>query len=458
MLPLQNFKAYIQENVLFSNTDQILLAVSGGRDSVLMAHLFKLAGYKFGIAHCNFNLRGEESLRDEHFVKMLGATLDVPVYVEHFQTKSYASEHKISIQMAARDLRYQWFEELRSKEGYHYIALAQHQDDAIETVLLNLTRGTGIAGLHGILPKRGKLIRPLLFLTRTEINDLIDSEKIGYVEDSSNLSANYARNKIRLKVIPQLKEINASLELTFQQNIQRFSDTEQVLQQVVTELRQSMFRTEYDGIYVSIEKLKRLHPQKLLMFELLKPFHFSEPVIGDLIQALDKQSGISFFSGSHQITLNREDLIITLLKTEEDEPHLLWHSAEDKIETTNGTFTQERLTKAEFDKNHAIIKDPNKAYLDSDQLIYPLVLRSRQPGDRFKPFGMKHYKKLSDFFIDEKVPLTRKDAVPILLNGNGEVVWIAGMRQDNRYKINSGTKNITILTYTTPYITNSKQS
>ncbi|WP_316823581.1 tRNA lysidine(34) synthetase TilS [Pedobacter gandavensis] len=458
MLPLQNFKTYIRQNQLFSHTDRILLAVSGGRDSVLMAHLFKLAGYQFGIAHCNFNLRGEESVRDEHFVKMLAATLEVPVYVKHFQTKSYATANKISIQMAARDLRYQWFEELSEAEGYGYIALAQHQDDAIETVLLNLTRGTGIAGLHGILPKRGKLIRPLLFLTRTEINDLIDVEHIDYVEDSSNLSANYARNKIRLKVIPQLKEINASLESTFQQNIQRFADTEQVLQQVVANLRDSMFRTAYDGIYLSIEILKSLNPQKLLMFELFKPYHFSEAVIGDLIQALDKQSGISFFSTSHQLTLNREELIISPLKTEESTQHLLWHSAEDKIETPNGTISRVRLSKAEFDKDYQIVKDPNKAYFDADQLIYPLVLRSRQAGDRFKPFGMKHYKKLSDFFIDEKVPVTRKDAVPILLNGNGELIWVAGMRQDNRYKIGAAAKNITILTYSAPHITNSKQS
>ncbi|MCX2450663.1 tRNA lysidine(34) synthetase TilS [Pedobacter sp. PLR] len=458
MLPLHTFKAFIQQNTLFSNEDQILLAVSGGRDSVLMARLFKQAGYNFGIAHCNFNLRGEESLRDEHFVKMLAATLEVPVYVRHFDTKAYANSHKISIQMAARDLRYQWFDALSNAEGYAYIALAQHQDDAIETVLLNLTRGTGIAGLHGILPKRGKLIRPLLFLTRTAINDLIDLENIDYVEDSSNLSANYARNKIRLKVIPQLKEINASLELTFQHNIQRFADTEQVLQQVVTGLRSSMFRTEYDGLYVSIEKVKSLNPQKLLMFELLKPYHFSEAVIGDLIQALDKQSGIAFFSNSHQLTLNREELIISALKTEESGQHLLWHPTEPEIETPNGTLNSTRLSKAAFDKDYQIDRDPNKAYLDTDQLIYPLILRSRQPGDKFKPFGMKHYKKLSDFFIDEKVPVTRKDTVPILLNGNGEVIWVAGMRQDNRYKIGPATSNITILTYTAPHITNSKQS
>ncbi|MBB2149653.1 tRNA lysidine(34) synthetase TilS [Pedobacter gandavensis] len=458
MLPLHNFKAYIQQNTLFSTDDQILLAVSGGRDSVLMAHLFKLAGYQFGIAHCNFNLRGEESVRDEHFVKMLAATLEVPVYVKHFETKAYASSHKISIQMAARDLRYQWFEELSTAEGYAYIALAQHQDDAIETVLLNLTRGTGIAGLHGILPKRGKLIRPLLFLTRVEINALVEKEKIDYVEDSSNLSANYARNKIRLKVIPPLKEINASLELTFQQNIQRFADTEQVLQQVVAELRSAMFRTEHDGLYLSIEKVKSLNPQKLLMFELLKPYHFSEAVIADLIQALDKQSGISFFSTTHQLTLNREELIISPLKKEESGQHLLWHPTEETIEMPHGSISSKRLSKAEFDTNYQIERDPNKAYLDADQLIYPLILRSRQPGDRFKPFGMKHYKKLSDFFIDEKIPVTRKDAVPILLNGNGEVIWVAGMRQDNRYKIGAATKNITILTYSAPYITNSKQS
>lgn len=460
MLPLQNFKDYISQNALFTANDRILLAVSGGRDSVLMVHLFKLSGCDFGIAHCNFNLRGEESVRDEHFVKMLASTLDIPFYVQHFQTKAYATAHRISIQMAARDLRYQWFEELRSKEKYAFIALAQHQDDAIETVLLNLTRGTGIAGLHGILPKRGHLIRPLLFLSRTEINELIEKEHLDYVEDSSNLSTNYARNKIRLKVLPQLKEINGNLEVTFQHNIQRFADTEQVLQKVVADLSQKLLLEKEDGIHLSISEIKSLSPQKLLLFEVLKPYGFSEHLVAGVLQALNKQSGISFFSPSHQLTLDRDDLILVALKDKDAtaRQHLMIHVEDLVTPLPEGELLMTTLSKSTFEQKHQFRKDHFEAYLDAEKLIYPLVLRSRQNGDKFKPIGMSNFKKLSDFFIDEKVSVTRKDDIPILVNGNGEIIWVLGLRQDNRYKITPATKNVRIFTFRNLHITISKQS
>lgn len=457
MLPLQNFKDYINQNALFTADDKILLAVSGGRDSVLMVHLFKLSGYNFGIAHCNFNLRGEESVRDEHFVKMLAATLDIPFYVKHFQTKDYAHIHKVSIQMAARELRYQWFEEIRDQNNYAFIALAQHQDDAIETVLLNLTRGTGIAGLHGILPKRGNLIRPLLFLSRAEINEIMEKEQIDYVEDSSNLSTNYARNKIRLKVLPQLKEINANLEVTFQHNIQRFADTEMVLQKVVADLKAGLLISKQNAIHISIAEIKRLSPQKLLLFELLKPYGFTEHLIAEVLQALDKQSGLSFFSASHQLTLDREDLILIALK-EKEQRHLLLHAQSPHVVLPEAELTWFTLAKSVFEQEYEFERDHNMAYLDAEKLIYPLILRSRQAGDRFKPMGMNNFKKLSDLFIDEKVPVTKKDDIPILVNGNGEIIWVIGFRQDNRYRISPATKNVTILTYRNLHITISKQS
>lgn len=457
MLPLQNFKDYINQNALFTVDDKILLAVSGGRDSVLMVHLFKLSGYNFGIAHCNFNLRGEESVRDEHFVKMLAATLDIPFYVKHFQTKDYAHIHKVSIQMAARELRYQWFEEIRNQDNYTFIALAQHQDDAIETVLLNLTRGTGIAGLHGILPKRGNLIRPLLFLSRAEINEIMEKEQIDYVEDSSNLSTNYARNKIRLKVLPQLKEINANLEVTFQHNIQRFADTEMVLQKVVADLKAGMLINKQNAIHISIAEIKRLSPQKLLLFEVLKPYGFTEHLITEVLQALDKQSGLSFFSASHQLTLDREDLILIALKKKEQR-HLLLHAQSPHVVLPEAELTWFTIAKSVFEQEYEFERDHNMAYLDAEKLIYPLILRSRQAGDRFKPMGMNNFKKLSDLFIDEKVPVTKKDDIPILVNGNGEIIWVIGFRQDNRYRISPATKNVTILTYRNLHITISKQS
>lgn len=437
MLPIQNFKDFISHNSLFAATDKILLAVSGGKDSVLMTHLFKLAGFDFGIAHCNFNLRGDESQRDESFVRMLANSLEVPLYVTQFKTKSYAAEHKISTQMAARDLRYNWFEEIREQNNYNFIALAQHQDDAMETVLLNLTRGTGIAGLHGILPKRDKLIRPLLFLSREQINELITKHNIDFVEDSSNLSADYARNKIRLKVIPHLKEINPNLEQTFEQNIQRFSETELVLQNAVSELRGSLLVKKQNSLHLSIARVRSLNPQRLFMFELLKPYGFSELVVIELLQALDKQSGTSFYSGSHRITVDREDLILSPITIENQQLAFI-HVNDHSVNL------QHRRMLMSFSDDPYFERSSERAFVDADKLMFPLVVRPWQSGDKFIPLGMKSFKKLSDFFIDEKIPLVEKADVPILINGNGEIIWLGGMRQDDRYKVTPTTKKVAI--------------
>lgn len=439
MLPLQNFKAYISKHSLFTTKDKILLAVSGGKDSVLMAHLFKLSGFNFGIAHCNFNLRADESQRDEAFVKMLAASLDVPFHVTHFKTKDFAARHKVSTQMAARTLRYQWFEEIRELEHYDVTALAQHQDDAIETILLNLTRGTGIAGLHGILPKRDKLVRPLLFLSASDIAALVTEHHIDFVEDSSNQSTCYARNKIRLNVIPHLKEINPGLEETFKHNIRRFADTELVLQNVVSSLKGQFLKKTADGFYISIADVKALNPQHLLLFELFRPFNFAEPVIAELLNGLDKQSGTAFYSTSHQVIVDRGNLVICPLSKEDRvSPNLIVHAHDRAVSFFGRQILISSSSELQFERNK------NKAYVDAAKLIFPLVLRSRQQGDKFKPIGMSGYKKLSDFFIDEKVSLNDKDYVPILVNGNGEIIWVAGWRQDNRYKLTEATESVTI--------------
>ncbi|MNK30289.1 tRNA(Ile)-lysidine synthase [compost metagenome] len=453
MLPLQNFKDYISQHSLFNVKDKILLAVSGGKDSVLMAHLFKLSGFEFGITHCNFNLRGAESQRDEDFVVTLAKKMGVPCYVTHFKTKEFAATRKVSTQMAARTLRYEWFEELRAREQYEVIALAQHQDDAIETVLLNLTRGTGIAGLHGILPKRDRLIRPLLFLSSAEIADLIAKQDIDFVEDSSNKSTNYARNKIRLNVIPHLKEINPNLDETFQHNIQRFADTELVLQQAVAKLKAEILKEEQGKFYLSIKKIKALNPQHLLLFELLRPFGFSESVIAELLQGLDKQSGTSFFSISHRIVIDRQELIIDSIADRDIEnKNIIIHSHDQEVNFLGGKILITSSEDVHFEKSS------KKAFVDTNKLIFPLVLRSWQAGDKFKPMGMSRSKKLSDFFIDEKVPLSDKDLIPVLVNGNGELIWIAGWRQDNRYKLTEATKNVTIFELRHLHITIPKQS
>jgi len=438
MLPLQSFRDYIYQHSLFSPGQRVLLAVSGGKDSVLMAHLFKEAGFKFGIAHCNFGLRAEESQRDEHFVSSLATRLEVPLYVTHFATKAYAALHKVSTQMAARDLRYHWFEELRQRENYDCIAVAHHQDDAIETILLNLIRGTGIAGLHGIQPKREYLIRPLLFLSRTGIDELIQANAYDFVEDSSNSSTAYARNKLRLGVIPLLKEINPNLEQTFENNILRFAETEMVLQQKVAELRGDICEERKDGIYLSLEKIRLLSPKRLLLFELLKTYNFTETVVEDLLTSLTKQSGTSFYSATHRLTVDREHLILTSIADAEVHANQMIHSLDTAVSFGNRTIEITYSDLIAFENN------PQKAFADADKLIFPVIIRTWQEGDRFMPIGMKNYKKLSDFFIDQKIPLPQKDSIPILINGNGDVVWVAGLRQDNRYKVTATTKKVAI--------------
>ena len=437
MLPLKQFQDFIEQQELFKKDNRILLAVSGGKDSVLMLHLFKAIGVDVGVAHCNFNLRADEAQRDENFVKMLALSLNLPFYVTHFDTKKYAAENKISTQMAARDLRYNWFEEIRVKEGYDFIALAQHQNDSVETVLINLVRGTGISGLHGILPKRNKLIRPLLFLSREEINHFVDHENINFVEDSSNASKNYLRNKLRLDVIPHLQQINPNLEHTFAENINRFAEIETFLNLQVEELKTKLLLNKPDGIYISIEGIKDLKPQKLLLYELLKSYGFVESVVAEIISALDKQSGVKFLSQSHQATINRDDLIISKIISTENE-HRVIHSNESSFEFNGNQFGLSFSDDLKFEVSK------NKIFIDADILLFPLIIRNWQNGDRFIPFGMQTLKKISDFFIDEKVPLHLKSNIPILVNGNGEVIWIAGMRQDNRYKILKSTKKVAI--------------
>lgn len=438
MLPLQQFKDYIKKNALFTPQQKILLAVSGGKDSVLMAQLFKLCNYNFSIAHCNFNLRADEAQRDESFVRLLASSFDVQFHVTHFDTKSYAADHQISTQMAARDLRYQWFEQIRAEGNYDYVAVAHHQSDSIETLLLNLTRGTGISGMHGILPKRDKIIRPILFLSRLQIDELVEENDINFVEDSSNQSSKYARNKIRLNVIPQLREINPNLEETFAQNIIRFAETEEVVNAFIAQKKLEVI-TEINGdICLDINKIIELKPQKLIVFELLKPYHFSSNVVDELLNSLHKQTGTSFYSLTHSATINRNQIFISALRDKNESTVKFLHPNDEFVQVDDLKIS------LFYTNSNLVEKNSLKAFVDLDKLIFPLIIRFWQEGDRFMPLGMRNFKKLSDFFIDQKVALPQKDKIPLLVNGNGEIIWVGGFRTDNRYKVNATTKKVAI--------------
>jgi tRNA(Ile)-lysidine synthase len=440
MIILDRFTSFIKQHALFDPDDQVLLAVSGGRDSVLMAHLFNEAGFNFGIAHCNFKLRGEDAQKDEEFASELADNLGVPFFSTSFDTTGYAQEQGISIQMAARDLRYQWLEEIRADFGYHYIAVAQHQNDVIETMLLNLTRGTGIAGLHGILPKKERIIRPLLFLTRDEINQVVDLERFSYREDQTNGSTKYARNKIRLEVIPLLKALNPSLEETFEANRKRFAELEVLLNKQVRELKERLFvqvsPQEYE---IRLSALKELAPLDTLLYELFHPYGFTPQVLNDLKNSWEGAPGKVFSSVSHQLNLDRDRV---LLSVREQQPTGETPIREDDTAVSWGgtRFNLSRVSSSRY----TLRREAGIAQVDADLLQFPLLLRTWYAGDRFQPLGVRGQKKISDFFVEQKIPLNRKKRIAILENGNGDIIWIAGLRIDERYKITANTKKVFI--------------
>lgn len=433
----ERFVQNLRINALCSPGDRVLLAVSGGRDSVLMAHLFAEAGYPVGIAHCNFRLRGNDSDADEVFVSALADRLGIPFHTKAFDTAAYASQQGISIQMAARDLRYQWFEEIRAECGYDYIAIAQHQNDNTETVLLNLVRGTGLAGLGGIHPKRGCLIRPLLFLSGAEVGAQVEQLGLEYREDESNFSTKYARNKIRLAVVPVLKTLNPDLERTFTANISRFSAAYEVLQTYIDELRSQLFE-QHNALewHISIAGLTSRHANLFVWYELFRPFGFSETVLGDLMNVLpDGLPGKRFESNTHVLHLDRDKLILMAIETqartavflETPGAEVQWHDYHFQSGLTTDTTVR---------------AEPYMAQYDANRLIFPLQIRSWQPGDTFRPLGMNGNKKLSDLFVSLKIPRYRKKDVPVVVNGNGDIIWVAPYRISDCYKITDKTKKV----------------
>ncbi len=440
LLPVQQFKDFINSYHLFTPQDKILLAVSGGKDSVAMVNLFTAAKFQFGIAHCNFNLREEESIRDQIFVQNLANELGVPFHLKSFETELYAKEHKVSIQMAARDLRYQFFHELKETFNYQKIAIAQHQNDAMETVILNLIRGTGIAGLHGIKVHHNNIIRPLLCFNSANIEEMVEENKIIFVEDSSNASTKYARNKIRLDIIPEMKKLNPSLESSFQKNLDYFVELEELLIENVKNHRNQFFKQKNNQIEILISDLEKIHPQKLILFELLRPFGFNITTIHNLISCLKGEAGRQFYSETHTLTVDRE---IISIKSKEQ---LIVREQLIKIDQTKAVFGSYFLSiKLVETMPSSFITEAHTIYVDEENFIYPLKLRAWREGDTFKPFGMNGEKKISDFFISQKIPVNIKKNIPILVNGDGKIIWVCGLRNDDRFKVKPNTKKIYIL-------------
>ncbi len=435
---LNEFLNQIKKEQLFDRQQKILLAVSGGVDSVVMTRLFKELSFNFAVAHCNFMLRGVESDKDEDFTRSLAKESGVEFFSIAFDTKRYALLKKISIQMAARELRYKWLEEIRGNHGFDYIATAHHKDDQAETILMNVIRGTGLAGLQGMKLKNGYLIRPLLNFGREQMLKFCQERGLKYREDSSNLDEKYIRNRIRHSVMPSLREINPSADDSLVKLAFNSENASKLLTFLLDRELDKIIEGNKQSVRLNIKKLTQYPGFRYILYEVLKPYSFQSPVIEEIANSLDAQPGKIFLSPTHQCLKDRDHLIISPIETEAKKEVFTIDSHDELLDTGNGTLTFSIAEKSAVD----IFKSkPDEIYLDLEKLDYPLILRHPQDGDFFFPHGMSGKKKISDYLTDKKIPLTEKRKIWLLFSGD-KVVWVVGLRPDDRFRVTASTKNI----------------
>ena len=433
---LESFLAFMREQKLAGPEDRILLTVSGGVDSVTMADLFFRAGYDCAVAHCNFQLRGAEADADEALVRALAERWNMPVFVRRFETARHAGESGISIQMAARELRNEWFETLLGRHGFDVYAVAHHLNDSMETFLFNIAKGTGIAGMHGIRPKSGPVIRPLMFATRTMIERYARERSLTWREDRSNASLKYHRNKIRHQVMPALRAINPNLEKTFLSTLERVRAVEDIFLSHVGEIKAKAVKKKGTDLWRRMKTVLESPGSALVLFEIIRPLGFNYYQAADIVRHWPGRSGRLFMSDSHTLVADREDLIISPAGEEKEQTV--------RIERGLRTVSLQKM-KLYFEMLPAKgIKFPagkETAMLDLDLLQFPLLVRPWKKGDFFHPLGMQGKKKLSDFMIDEKIPVNLKKDVMVLLSGNA-IAWVINHRIDNRFRVTESTRRV----------------
>ena len=432
---LTSFKEFIAKEKLFHQQDQLLVAVSGGLDSVVLCELCKQADLQFSMAHCNFQLRGDESERDEQFVTELAAKYDVPFFVKKFDTKSYADEKKISIQEAARELRYNWFgelvENLKMPNKPVWLLTAHHADDNVETQLMNLCKGTGMQGLRGMEPKRSNIVRPLLFASRVELAQFAENHKLEWVEDSSNLLEKYSRNYFRNNVIPLVEKIYPGANENLKENLPRFREAFILYQQAIAYHKKKLLVQKGNEVHIPVLKLVKTVPLLSVLYEIIEPYGFTSKQINEVVKLLISESGKTVYSSTHRIVKNRNWLIIASLQDKASQLFVL----EDKNSTMdfeNGRVSLKILPGA------ISTSSPNIAHLDARQIHFPLILRKWKTGDYFYPLGMKKKKKVSRFLIDQKISKTGKEKVWVI-EMNKKIIWVVGLRIDERFKISPAT-------------------
>lgn len=413
---------------------KIIVGLSGGADSVALLDLLVKQGYQCFAAHCNFHLRGEESNRDLKFAHSYSNEQKTPFFHIDFQTEEYASIRHLSTEMAARELRYQWFAELKDRVKADYIAVAHHADDCIETFMINLSRGTGLRGLAGIKEKQGDIIRPLIHFTKKDILDYIQANQLQYVDDSTNFESIYTRNKFRNNILPQLEEINPAFRRNVLQTIRNLSDAESFIRIQMEEMRKKyLLPNSTNGWTISKKGILDRDDSHFILFELLKPFEFSTDTISDLLRLGHGGSGKRFYSDQYELRNERTEWEILPIQKKCLESYTIKDEFDTQTLPIHLHFTK---MKAE---NVVIKRDNNTCYADCDKIAFPLTLRHYKSGDYFIPFGMNGRKKISDFFIDQHYSQLDKDKTWLLTSVNGEIIWLVGKRADNRCRMTDKT-------------------
>ncbi|MDQ6904418.1 MAG: tRNA lysidine(34) synthetase TilS [Bacteroidota bacterium] len=465
---LHRFKNYIATENLFQKKDRLIVAVSGGVDSIVLCKLCHQANFSFEIAHCNFQLRGAESKRDEAFVSALGEKYNIKVFIKKFGTKSYAEEHKVTTQVAARELRYKWFDELMALEKAQslspnesekksnknssdaqklnstFLLTAHHANDSIETLLMNFFKGTGIKGLHGILPKQGKIVRPLLFAKKEELISFANENNLLFVEDSSNASDKYTRNYFRNQIISSLQTLYPRVDENLLGNIERFKDIETLYGQAIQLHKKNLLEYKGDEVHIPVLKLLKAKPSKTIIYEIIKDFGFTTNQVKDVLHLLVSETGKYINSATHKIIRNRKWIIITPQYSTEVSVIVIAET-DSEINFEMGKIKIEKQERGDA----KILDDQTTAMLDTKYITFPLLLRKWKQGDYFYSLGMQKKKKIGKLLNDLKISLPDKEKIWVI-ESDKRIIWVVGKRIDDRFKVTNQTEKILKIRFTEP--------